>query len=326
MSLAQLLGIPALDNTLGALYIGVVVAGGLWGIGTAQAYWYAITYPKDPPFWKTLVAVIWRVVPPGSCARGLTDIQVLRYHSPGHDLPAAVPLPDLVPLCGQNYFNPENLDKPTWSFYIQCLFEMLPAMMVQLFFAMRIWRLSKGKWYLLILPIFFIFAKLALNLAWVIKCSSATSVSDANFRYSTLSELINGAAAGADILLAGTMVYLLHASRTGIRQSDNLITRLMTYTINTGVLVSVWSIITLIFSVLYPRTMIYGAFYFCIGRLYVNTFLASLNARAALKGTSTYVEMSLTASDGRGGKVELPSHIQSDSTKQASHSFHLKLT
>ncbi|CAA7262216.1 unnamed protein product [Cyclocybe aegerita] len=298
MSLSQLLGIPALDNTFGVLYIGVVVAGGLWGIGTAQAYWYAITYPKDPRFWKTLVAVIW-------CFDTIHQAMIsqLLYHY-------------LI----SNYFNPMNLDVPIWTFYIQCLFEMLPAMMVQLFFAMRIWRLSKGKWYLLVLPVFFIFAKLALNLVWVIKCASATSVQDANFRYSTISELINGAAAGADILLAGTMVYLLHASRTGIRQSDNLITRLMTYTINTGVLVSVWSIITLIFSVVYPRTMIYGAFYFCIGRLYVNTFLASLNARAALKGPSTYLEMSLTGSgsDGRGGKLELPSHIQSDATKQAS--------
>ncbi|KAH0579391.1 hypothetical protein H2248_003530 [Termitomyces sp. 'cryptogamus'] len=41
------------------------------------------------------------------------------------------------------------------------------------------------------------------------------------------------------------------------------------------------SLISLIAS---PLTLIYATFYFCIGRLYTNSFLATLNARKAITG------------------------------------------
>jgi len=53
---------------------------------------------------------------------------------------------------------------------------------------------------------------------------------------------------------------------------------------------------SLISLVLSPDSLIYAAFYFCIGRFYINSFLATLNARESIKGSvddTTYMMMSL---------------------------------
>jgi len=54
--------------------------------------------------------------------------------------------------------------------------------------------------------------------------------------------------------------------------------------VNTGVLTSCCAVASLISLVLSPDSLIYAAFYFCIGRFYTNSFLATLNARQSLKG------------------------------------------
>ncbi|KAJ3515202.1 hypothetical protein NLJ89_g1902 [Agrocybe chaxingu] len=258
MSLSGL--IPALDNSFGAIFIGMTIAGGLWGITTAQTYWYYTTYPKDPMGWKLLVAVVWAL---DTVHQAL--ISSLLYHY-------------LI----TNYFNPYSLDR------------LLPALLVQCFFLFRIWRLSKGKWYLLILPAFFIGSKFVVGVVWIAKAATRTSITDANNRYHTLVQYAQGSAMAGDILLAGTMVYLLYTSRTGHKHSNSMINKLMLYAINTGAVTSICAILTLMCVLAFPGTYIYGAFYFCVGRLYVNSMLASLNARKPLMKKTTFLEMSVT--------------------------------
>ncbi|KAG6879188.1 hypothetical protein C0992_004491, partial [Termitomyces sp. T32_za158] len=66
--------------------------------------------------------------------------------------------------------------------------------------------------------------------------------------------------------------------------SDTIINRLMLFIVNTGLLTSLFAMATLISLVISPLTLIYATFYFCIGRLYTNSFLATLNARKAITG------------------------------------------
>jgi len=63
-----------------------------------------------------------------------------------------------------------------------------------------------------------------------------------------------------------------------------MINRLMLFVVNTGVLTSCCAVASLIALVASPATLIYASFYFCIGRLYTNSLLATLNARQVLTG------------------------------------------
>jgi len=76
------------------------------------------------------------------------------------------------------------------------------------------------------------FLKLLIShIAWIASCFQTNSVSDAESRFNYLTEGVNGFAAAADILLSVTMVRLLYQARTGIHQSDNMLTKLMVRTL-----------------------------------------------------------------------------------------------
>jgi hypothetical protein len=56
------------------------------------------------------------------------------------------------------------------------------------------------------------------------------------------------------------------------------------FVVNTGILTTCCAMAALVSLVVSPKSLIYAAFYFCIGRFYTNSFLATLNARQSLKG------------------------------------------
>jgi len=94
---------------------------------------------------------------------------------------------------------------------------------------------------------------------------------------------INALSTATDVLIAGSLCFMLRRSRTGFRKSDTMINTLMLFVVNTGVLTSCCAIAALIALVASPFTLIYASFYFCIGRLYTNSLLATLNARELIR-------------------------------------------
>ncbi|KAH9481048.1 hypothetical protein JR316_0005567 [Psilocybe cubensis] len=95
----------------------------------------------------------------------------------------------------------------------------------------------------------------------------------------TLAKISLSTAVAIDVTIAATLSYFLHSSRTGIKQTDKLINRLMKYTINNGVLTTVFDIITLTLVITRPRDLIFLAFSQVLASLYSNSFLATLNSR-----------------------------------------------
>ncbi|KAG6901888.1 hypothetical protein C0995_007013 [Termitomyces sp. Mi166 len=98
-----------------------------------------------------------------------------------------------------------------------------------------------------------------------------------------LSMAVNILAALGDGLIAGALCYFLQRSRTGFRKSDTMIRKLIMFTVSTGVLTSICAIASLFSILVWPSTLIYAAFYFCLGRLYSNSVLATLNARQSIR-------------------------------------------
>ncbi|KAG6819430.1 hypothetical protein H0H93_011957 [Arthromyces matolae] len=106
---------------------------------------------------------------------------------------------------------------------------------------------------------------------------------------------INALSTAADILIAGSLCYMLHRARTGFKKSDSMINKLMLFVVNTGVLTSMCAVASLVCLIASPLTLAYATFYFCIGRLYTNSFLATLNARKAITGKTDDVSHMLVS-------------------------------
>ncbi|KAJ8086183.1 hypothetical protein PM082_005006 [Marasmius tenuissimus] len=101
-----------------------------------------------------------------------------------------------------------------------------------------------------------------------------------------LSNTINVLGVASDVAIAGGLFYHLHNSRTGFQKSDTMIRKLIAFSVSTGLLTSVCAIASLVSNLVWGNTMIYVTFYFCLGRLYSNSLLATLNARNSIRGES----------------------------------------
>jgi hypothetical protein len=86
-----------------------------------------------------------------------------------------------------------------------------------------------------------------------------------------------------DFVIASSLCYLLATSRTGFSSTDSIITKLMAYIINTGCLTSVCSLSAMITCAVMPHNFIFLGVEFLVAKLYVNSFLALLNARYYLQ-------------------------------------------
>ncbi|KAF9524831.1 hypothetical protein CPB83DRAFT_838588 [Crepidotus variabilis] len=89
----------------------------------------------------------------------------------------------------------------------------------------------------------------------------------------------------ADILVAASLCSLLLQNRSGLKRSrtDDIVTFLMAFSINTDLLTSICDITFFITYAVWPDKLIYLGFYFALSKLYINSLLASLNARSSLR-------------------------------------------
>jgi hypothetical protein len=249
-----------LDNTFGAVFIGVIVASLLHGVSVVQA-WYYFLHQNDNWSLKGLVTAVM-----------VFDSmhELLIAHS-------------LYVYTITNWGNPEELGIIVWSLIVEVLFNGLTALLVQSFLAMRVWKLSNRNKLLTGVVGILVLAEFSCVVAYTVLTLHLQTFEQLT-KYKFLSILVNALAAAGDVLIAATLCVLLHRSRTGFQRSDTMINKLILFAVNTGVLTSLCAVASLISIVVAGNTFIYIAFYFCIGRLYSNSLLATLNARKFVRG------------------------------------------
>ncbi|KAI0324067.1 hypothetical protein GY45DRAFT_1216099, partial [Cubamyces sp. BRFM 1775] len=87
----------------------------------------------------------------------------------------------------------------------------------------------------------------------------------------------------SDFLIATSMCVLLAKQRYGVfKQMDHTVRILIMYSINTGALTTLCTLICLITYAVSPHTFIYIVFYFLLPKLLLNSVLATFNARKTL--------------------------------------------
>ncbi|PPQ71709.1 hypothetical protein CVT26_007626 [Gymnopilus dilepis] len=245
-----------LDNSMGAMMIGVIVSAVLHGITLMQAYVYYTTYRKDVWYLKALV-----LTTVSFDAIHLALISSAVYHYVITD-----------------YHNEDSLRILNWPVLMEALFTGVNAGIVQTFYTFRVWRLSKQNYYLSSVILFLILSTTGCGTAWVV-LSMQFKTYQQLLTISPLTITINALSTTVDVLIASSLCIMLHNSRTGFKRSDSIINKLIVFIVNTGVLTTCCAVASLICLVASPHSLIYATFYFCIGRFYTNSFLATLNAR-----------------------------------------------
>ncbi|KIM37605.1 hypothetical protein M413DRAFT_448401 [Hebeloma cylindrosporum] len=266
----------ALDNSMGAMMIGVIVSAILHGITLLQAFIYWTKYKKDAWYLKSLV---------------LTTVTFDAIH-------LAMISHSVYHYVVSNFHRPDRLQYLVWTVLMEALFTGVNAGIVQTFYTFRIYRLSKRNFWLTGGILFLILATTGCGTAWVILSMQLETYRQL-LEISPLTITINALSTTVDITIAASLCFLLHRARTGFKRSDTIINQLIVFVVNTGVLTTACAISSLICLIASPNSLIYATFYFCIGRLYTNSFLATLNARRSFSSNvddSNHMMMSVPTS------------------------------
>jgi hypothetical protein len=165
-----------------------------------------------------------------------------------------------------------------WSINLEVVFNGALNLLVQGFLTYRVYLLSYKNRLLTGALAILVFGLFTLQLVYTILALQLVTIVQLE-RLKGMAMTVDIMAAVLDLLLAVTLCYLLHKSRTGFKTTDTTISRVMLFTVNTGLMTSICATVTVITFLEFPKALIYVAFYFLGGRLYTNSLLATLNSR-----------------------------------------------
>ncbi|KAL4250774.1 hypothetical protein ABKN59_006072 [Abortiporus biennis] len=258
--------------TFGAAFVGLVAGATLFGVTLLQTYEYYKRYPSDHVLLKTLVAC-------------LTILDTLHLFFCGRTI---------YWYLVSNFGDFDNLDKTTWSMALQTDFNGIIGMAVEFFFARRVWIMSHN-WFLT--SVICVLATIHFTLGILFTVESFILGEFSKFKSLTWITCTGlGCAAAADIIIALSMCIYLSKKRTGIDRTDSLVTTLMIYSINTGLLTSIIATISVVLFAIMPLNFVWLCFFWILGKCYVNSLLASLNSRKGLRSKVYASAVSLSRS------------------------------
>jgi len=260
---AQVAALAAVKEALGTSFIGFAIATTLYGITVLQTYLYFRSYRSDHWFLKSTVAVLLIL-------DTLTTIFVAHslYTSFILDFGGNLNLQFVIP----------------WSFNAEKLLITLITFIVQCFYARILWKATENAAISIIVLIFALvtFGMGIYTSIHLFEHPLLSSVSERSFNIIT--GLVQGFASLDDVIITVAMCYYLHNKRVGFRKSsDKLIDNLILYAVSRGVITAVCQILFLILNVALPHHTYWQPFHQAVGKLYINSVLATLNVRHTLK-------------------------------------------
>ncbi|KAK0437932.1 uncharacterized protein EV420DRAFT_155447 [Desarmillaria tabescens] len=248
-----------IDSTFGALFIGMVLAAVLWGVSCVQTWYYFDNYRHDSIFLKGVVFLTWL----SDTIHQVLITHVLYYYTISH------------------FGDTDALENIVWTLYVEVVFNAITGFLVQSFFAYRIWTFRKN-FAVLSVIVLLILGEVGTSVAYVGGGAHLPTFTGLK-KLKPLSMSINVLAAAGDVLISVAICFFLNNAKSGFAWSNNVINRLMLFAINTGLLTSICACASLLFILALPNTLVYFAFYFMIGRFYVNSLLATLNSRKSMR-------------------------------------------
>ncbi|KAI0790945.1 hypothetical protein C8Q75DRAFT_805820 [Abortiporus biennis] len=275
---AGLLALPKLDNTLGAVFIGLLVTSVLYGITCVQTYvYYMGTGKRDKlllhgaGFGRSAIGLLdashvplcyHKLLQP-ACAHFCSLDGIGVYNSPASDVPLTynASCHDLL-----KAFNvPTNVND----------------VLTRTIFIYRIWRLSRSLSLAVGLMIMN-FVCGAFGLVMTAKIHQLGSFEKLP-GIEWLIYCVFGSIAFTDTSIAASLCIILWRMQTGFTKTDTQLQKLMKYSIHTGALTSLIAVIALISYGSMPHNFVYIGVYTTLPKFYFNALLATLNARDSIR-------------------------------------------
>lgn len=264
-------GVPE-DITLitGPLLLGYLFNWGLFGILILQVYIYYLSFPNDSRVIKSLVYGLFFV----DCIQ-----TSLTTHNAWHFL-------------SKGWGDLRVLSDPGWSWIAVPLLSGIVSATVQLFFAWRIWVLSKS------VPLAGLIVSIAVTQGLCamysgIRFAIINDVTKIASLFPTATIWLGGSAL-CDFIITISMVTFLARASTGFSQTDSVITKLIRMTVETGLVTTTVAITELILYLVYPHNNLHMIPALALAKLYTNTLLATFNSRSLAFNSSSRTDAERT--------------------------------
>ncbi|KAI0301138.1 hypothetical protein B0F90DRAFT_348925 [Multifurca ochricompacta] len=184
----------------------------------------------------------------------------------------------------QNYGHFDVLERPpVWTLSVQTTLGAFVGTIVKICFGMRVWKFSNKNYLITGLIMGMSLAQLAMAVVFTLK-SFHIQVGQVG-QIKTLGSAALAIGVATDIVIAASLSFFLHKMRTGYKRSDTLINRLITVSVNTGMVTSVCS--SAVLYNLMPANFIFIAFYIVLSKLYSISCVGTLNTRRFIHGRGT---------------------------------------
>ncbi|GAA6010586.1 hypothetical protein JCM11491_002984 [Sporobolomyces phaffii] len=247
------------DDSIGAFVVGTTFSTFLLGITSTQAYAYFTNFPNDRKLYKWLVIFM--------CVLDWSHSAISMY--------------TIYDWTVTHYGEVAHLVKSPWSFAVDPAMTGIAACVCQFFYAYRVYVVGKRQ---LAIPI--IICVLALiSLGFAVGATAEIFILQyfakfQSYTYGVATWL--AVAAAADVIITVSLVCHLQKSKTGLLQTNSMLNRLIELIISTNSLTAVVAIIdAVLFGV--SSSSWHVSVNLCLIKLYFNSLLVSLNARADLE-------------------------------------------
>jgi len=258
-----------LNSSYGAIFLCSFISAALWGTTCTQTFTYFLNYPKDHTWIKLMVIWLWLMdtTHQALVVKAMFGIFVTRF---GDVAALSIIPPDFVS---------------------EIIFTVLVSSTAQLFFTYRLWLFSGKKWMFPLLVIPSVITQLVVQsiyMAGLLVNGSLPQLKKEN----PMGIAYNAMAAATDVVLAGCMIFLLLSEKSDFKSSNQLVGKLIMFTLNSGLWTALVATATVITILAIPLPgLIFPALYTLLCPLYCNTVLANLNSRKFLQQSTANASM-----------------------------------
>ncbi|KAF8234338.1 hypothetical protein L208DRAFT_1458373 [Tricholoma matsutake] len=254
----RLQGVPSnVAIQTGPILLGNFIGYALYGILIVQIFLYHQRFLKDPLWIRILVRVLFFFD---------TIITMLSTVAAWNTL-------------ASGWGNPDTLTPLDWPYWPMPLFSALVASCVHIFFCWRIWKLKKWR----VIPV-------GIAAVSILACGMAgyCGIHGRVLGMLTLGTLKPylavwlGGSVIADVMITSSMIFILFQAmvKASITRTASTVQKLMTLTIETAMATTIAALLDLILFFVFPGTNMHFLPFLFLAKLYSNTLLATLNARA----------------------------------------------
>ncbi|KAI0342830.1 hypothetical protein BDW22DRAFT_1428975 [Trametopsis cervina] len=253
----------ALELAAGPLLVTLCLAFILFGIFTAQIYYYYTNYEMDGIKLKAFIGSLWilEIFHTALCLQVLYDYLITNYGDPVN-----------------------GVGKIIWSVPLTVMIELLIVTMTSAFYVRRIWHMSEKNPLAVAAPIILLVARDAMSivtLSLLYKYSTWTAFRG-HPEADRIVETTFALGLIADVTITSTLVWFLGWNRTNWSRTSGSIQQLMHYTVSTGALTVICSAV-IVGTVKISGSLLFGGLIEFISKLYANSMLAMLNARNKIR-------------------------------------------